>query len=92
MPKILIIALLLVSGAALAQKADRAPKTGDQIPKAVLPAGDLQEKVQLNAIDLSLHLLPYGIRREREDRTSFPWDLPKEGEPYDWTTGNAIRK
>jgi hypothetical protein len=37
-------------------------------------------------------MLDYGMWREQQDRDTFPKDMPKAGEPYDWETGNALHK
>ena len=42
--------------------------------------------------ELARSLQDYGMWRELQDRGTFPSDMPKVGEPYDWVTGNVIRK
>jgi hypothetical protein len=39
---------------------------------------------------LADQLYHYGLEREAHDRATFPVLIPKAGQPYDWTTGNAI--
>jgi hypothetical protein len=80
----LITILLLTTFAAHAVVAAHAEE-----PK---PPADITKITAEEKAKLSGDLLDYGMWREQQDRDSFPKDMPKVGEPYDWATGNAIRE
>ncbi len=55
------------------------------------PATAQQKQKPVDIARLSYDLHHYGVEREAHDRATFPVLMPsKPGQPYNWTTGNAL--
>jgi hypothetical protein len=51
---------------------------------------DISKYTAEQAAELAFKLLDYGMWRQEQDSTSFPLDVPKQGESYELVTGNAL--